>query len=372
MQRQIERVELRVARRMAISSQGLDGAQSSPSAIDDVLKHVGCLQIDAVQAVRRSQELVLLSRGVALSREADELYSPSAGLFETWGHAHSMMPRSMWPLLHWRRDLVKRVGLSGPEVDKAVAKEVLARISLEGPATYDELGTVSGKGWDRTSAVKTACEWLLSIGELVVVSRDPAWKRVYQTREQAGYPIDETLTVDDSREKMIRIAGRSLGIMTVTHLRDYFRFPNYSTDFDTYVHEELIRVEVEGIKGTWYADPTLLERCSSETWQGAPLTLLSPFDSLVWCRPRQQALFGKEYRLEIYKRATERTFGYFYLPILVGDRIIGRIAAKVSSGELLIENAEIDEGYDECCICEQAAPILTSWTGASRVRQVRV
>ncbi|XCB30927.1 crosslink repair DNA glycosylase YcaQ family protein [Arcanobacterium hippocoleae] len=125
-------IDLRMARKVAVLAQGLAPAQlESVNSLDSVVKRLGCVQVDSIQAVRRSQEIVLLSRGVQRS-EVDGLYNAAAGLYETWGHAHSLLPQSSWPIFHWRRSLIRKNGLTGPPYNRKVGAEVLQRIRDEG------------------------------------------------------------------------------------------------------------------------------------------------------------------------------------------------------------------------------------------------
>ncbi len=189
-------ISIGTAQRIAVNAQGLD--RSSPGAsLQNVLERLVCVQIDAIQAVRRSHEIVLLSRGVK-KEIVDNLHTAENNIFETWGHAHSIFPRSAWPLLKWRRDLIRRNGLSGPPVDKTIAHNVLSHIKLNGPCTVGEISSTTGKGWDRGGPEKTACEWLASIGELVVVNRDDRWRRVYRTPDQANMDTSEPLSAQES------------------------------------------------------------------------------------------------------------------------------------------------------------------------------
>lgn len=345
--RVIESVDLKTARRIAIICQGLaPDTGHFDNSISGVCSRLGCVQIDSIQAVRRSQEIVLLSRGVHKSHLAT-LYKNTANVFETWGHAHSLMSQTLWPIMHWRRDNIRRNGLAGPPLDRKIANEVLHRITNDGPTTYTRLGCVVGKGWNRTSAFKTACEWLLGTGQLVVTSRDQKWRRIYSTPEQVGLSDSESLTIEDSLRKTVEIAVNALGIATVADIRDYFRFPKYTPIREWCLDLGLIPVQIEGTKNIWFTSNASLDEVSKHSWQGDSVFVLSPFDSLIWHRPRQLALFGKDYRLEIYKPASLREFGYYSMPILFNDTIIGRVAAKLKGDVVSIENFEVDDDCDQ-------------------------
>lgn len=104
-----------------------------------------------------------------------------------------------------------------------------------------------------------------------------------------------------------------------------------------------------------------MEEAHSASWETGSITLLSPFDSLIWTRSRQRELFGKDYRLEVYKPAHKREFGYFGMPILCDERIIGRVAARVKDGGVTIENLEVDKGFSAESIRSEVTSRLESW-----------
>ncbi|MFW0179634.1 DNA glycosylase AlkZ-like family protein [Rothia sp. P7208] len=360
--KRIMRIDLHTARKVAVFAQGLALQQASPPAsLASIVGRLGCLQVDSIQAVRRSQEIVLLSRGVPRT-EVDRLYTPEAGLYETWGHAHSLLPQSLWPIFRWRRERIRKNGLTGPTYNPKVGAQVLRRIQSDGPATHGMLGKTRGSGWERASEVKTACEWLLSFGDLVVVSRDDRWQRIYCTPDQANMPMSESLDVQESLLKTVDVAIEALGIATLRDIQDYFRFPKDLQISDYCLNTGFIPVQIEGMKDTWLVSERLLNAVDEHDWSSDKISILSPFDSLIWYRPRQLALFGKDYKLEVYKPAHKRDFGYFSMPILCNENIIGRVAARVKNSDVLIENIEIDEPYDLRSIVSEITRLLTLWT----------
>ncbi|MGJ9533545.1 DNA glycosylase AlkZ-like family protein [Actinotignum sp. GS-2025b] len=295
------RIDIATARKIAVTAQMLaPEARSAEPSIADVFQRLGCVQIDSLQAVRRSQELVLLARGV----------------------------------------------------DKQ---------SLPLPMVHSQLGRAVGQGWERSSPVKTACEWLLSIGELAVISRDEKWQRIYCTPEQAGLPDVELLDADTSLNKTVALALRALGIARIDDVVDYFRFPKSANIRERCFADGYVAVEVRGLAGTWIAHEALMEELHNARWETGSMTLLSPFDSLIWTRSRQRELFGKDYRLEAYKPAHKREFGYFGMPILCDEQIIGRVAARVKDGHVGIENLEVDEGFSPESIRSEITTLLESW-----------
>ena len=264
------------ARQIAVRAQGLEihSVQSQPISVASVVEKVGCVQLDALQPVRRSHELVLLSRGVS-TRDANLAHDTSAGLFETWGHAHSLLPQRLWPVWSWRRHQIKKHGLTGPQPDLQIIKQVLNRIEESGPLTLSDFGRSSGVGWERSSPVKTACEWLLSIGELAVVSRDAGWRRIYQTPDQAGLPHPDQIDPAEGLRQAVLVALQALGISTAKHVRDYFRFPrdvNIAALARSYGYDV---VHVHGSNEEWFVDPDSLESLTECTLDPSAVIPLS-------------------------------------------------------------------------------------------------
>lgn len=341
------------ARALAISAQLLnrrdtpsDAKTNEHTAGPDaaaVLTALGCIQLDAINVVRRSHELVLLSRGVPSRYAANLLeHTGPARSFEYWAHAVSVLPIELWPLLAFRRRHIAAHGWRGPAVDPHVVEEVRQIVHRRGAVTITELGGTSGSGWDRTLPRKWAAEWLLATGELACVRR-ARWKRVYEPAAQVipatlrdQHPDDvECLTA------LCLIAIRALGIGTTSDIADYFRLPLAA------VQETLQRLSARGQAnvvrvGGWnepaWLDPDVMEAATAVSDDS--VVPLSPFDSLIWHRPRMRRLFGIDYLLEAYKPAPQRECGYFGLPVLQGDQIIGRIALRVTRRTVDIEGVQ--------------------------------
>jgi uncharacterized protein YcaQ len=200
---------------------------------------------------------------------------------------------------------------------------VLAQLRAEGPLTTKELGGArAGQDWWQWSDVKIAVEWLLDIGEAVVTERR-GWRRVYDLAERA-VPSDLLAAEPDDEEclrRLVGLAGEALGIATRGDLADYHRLKGEQVDA-VVADSGLVPVEVQGWGRPAWAHPAAL---------GAPdggrhrTTLLSPFDSLIWDRPRTLRLFGFEHKIEAYTPAPKRRHGYYAMPLLTGGRLAGRV-----------------------------------------------
>ncbi|MFD0685298.1 winged helix-turn-helix domain-containing protein [Actinomadura fibrosa] len=312
-------------RRLQLRAQGFLGARPK-GGVPGMLERLGAVQLDTISVLARSHELVPYARLGAVGRDAIERAywgNGTAGAFEYWAHAASVIPMADWPLFGFRRRAYVQRGWRWHKVPEGICDEIRARLRADGPLTTKELGgaKASAEWWD-WSDHKIGIEWLLDIGEVVCVER-VGWRRVYDLAERA-VPA-ELLAQDPDDEAcltaLVAKAGRALGVATRGDLADYYRVRQDQVDAVVEA-AGLVPVEVAGWKQRAWADPGALE---------APVrgrhatTLLSPFDSLVWDRARASRVFGFDHRLEAYVPKAKRVHGYFAMPLLTGGRLAGRV-----------------------------------------------
>lgn len=336
-------LSLAEARTIAVVAQRLHGTGIGSPSSESVLQSLGCIQLDTINVVRRSHELVLLARSVADSQARDILNPPAPVAFEYWAHAASLVPLSSWPLLGFRRRSLLAHGWRGPAVDPAACRYVRNVVADMGEVTITDLGGACGSGWERSAPAKWAAEWLLATGELACLKRQ-GWKRVYQ--DSSTLPADlrnVNLSDADCISGLAEIAVSALGVATADDIADYFRLP--ATAIASYLasQEKLEPAAIEGWSQRAWVLPGALPLSVPDEHLCTPL---SPFDSLVWHRPRARRLFGIEYTLEAYKTAANRECGYFGMPVLAGTQIVGRIAVRSSHGITRLEGFQLREGHD--------------------------
>ncbi|MFJ8211789.1 winged helix-turn-helix domain-containing protein [Streptomyces sp. NPDC096033] len=314
------------ARRMALRAQGFLGAPDRKAGVRGVLRHLGAVQLDTISVLARSHELIPYARLGAVGRDTvEKAYWSDSHAFEYWSHAACILPIEEWPHFAFRRRARRARGhrwhvLQDKERSTAA---VLDRLRADGPLTSSELGGAKNGGeWFEWSETKIAVEWLLDTGEVVCTERR-GWKRVYDLAERA---VPDALFHDDldDREclrRLVELAGRSLGVGTRADIADYHRLKG--EQFDAVVADSgLVPVTVEGWGKPAWAHP---EALASEPRGRHRTTLLSPFDSLVWDRPRTERIFGFTHRLEAYVPKPKRIHGYFAMPLLAGGRLQGRV-----------------------------------------------
>ncbi|MGY2011966.1 winged helix-turn-helix domain-containing protein [Nocardia gipuzkoensis] len=358
-------LSLAEARIIAVGTQGLHCGNFGDRSARDVLNQLGCIQLDTISVVRRSHELVQLARGVnaaAAASAIDEIRP--AMLFEYWAHAASLVPLRLWPLFGFRRRRYLTKGWSGPSVDPDACEYVRSVLADRGRATISELGGARGDGWNRESANKWALEWLLAIGEVACVSRR-GWQRVYQPVENV-IPA-ELLHADPDDQAclsaLVVLAIDALGVATTDDIADYFRLPSQAVAQALAQLPEAMPARVESWPmPAWVASSALTPAPIDE----AASTPLSPFDSLIWHRPRMRRLFGVEYLLEAYKPAAKRECGYFGMPVLTGSSIVGRIAIRVNKGQAVLEGWHAVDN-DQPNELLNALETACRWAGAHNV-----
>lgn len=299
--------------------------------------------------------------------------------FEYWGHEASLLPIDCQPLLRWRMErALQGEGVWRPFEPfagerRGEADALLARIEQEGPLGASDLteGRAS-KGMWRWSSVKQALEWLFWAGLVAATHRRSSFERVYDIPERVlPRPILETPTPSgvDARRELLARSAAALGVATAQDLRDYYRIPAADTQrpIDQLVEEgTLIPVRVRG----WRSQAYLHRKArAGRRLEGA--ALISPFDPLVWHRPRTERLFGFRYRLEIYTPAHKREHGYYVLPFLMDGALVARVDLKADrkAGALLVLRAHLEEGAPACTgerlteeLCRMAA-----WLGLARL-----
>ncbi len=385
MPRARQSLSLSEARRIALAAQGFD--RPRPAAADDrrhyrrALGAVGVLQLDFVNVLLPAHFLILWSRlGPYDRRRLEQFVYRSGEYIEQWAHEASIVRVSDWPLLGYRRrrfEPWKHNPLNQlPDRDRYL-DQVLAQVRREGPLTSNALPSTAGPArkpgdWHR-SIPRWALEYHFGRGRLAVRERLTNFQRVYDLPERvigAEHLGRRVLKIDAQRE-LLREAACRLGIATLQDLADYYRMsPRDAAPRIRELQEEgvLSPVSVESWRDTAYLATTAR---IPRVIKGA--CLLSPFDPVVWFRPRAQRLFDFEYRIEIYVPAPRRRWGYYVIPFRLGDRIVARVDLKADrkSRRLLVQNAHLEEGSDPGEVAAALAKELRQlgeWLGLAQVK----
>ncbi|MEO8026158.1 MAG: crosslink repair DNA glycosylase YcaQ family protein, partial [Bryobacteraceae bacterium] len=348
------------ARRIALAAQGFDRARPSRAGLPQlraVMQKLGVVQIDSVNVLAQAHYVVPYSRlGPYDRRDFERLVYERREFTEQWAHEAAIIPIATWPLLRHRMD-THRVR---PYFFDAFLKEnvayselILDHVRTRGPLSADQLPPPEGHGrrlqdsWIGTIP-RAVLEAHFGRGLLAVAGRRTNMARIFDLAERvvAGKHHGRVLEREYEQRELIRLASRAHGIGTAADLGDYYRL-NIG-DARRRVAElasagELREVRVEGWREPAYLHPQARLPRSIEA-----AALLSPFDPVVWFRPRAQRLFDFEYRIEIYTPAKKRRWGYYVLPFLLNDRLVARVDLKAdrAAGRLLVFSAHLEPSFD--------------------------
>jgi uncharacterized protein len=380
------------ARLLTLRAQGFVGTEGRRGGVPGMLRRIGAVQLDTISVLARSHELVAYARLGAVPRTRIERaywHPRQATAFEYWSHAACILPVEEWPYYGFRRRALLARGMRWHQVPENVCGEVLARLQAEGPLNATQLGGVKGDGeaggggeWWDWSETKVAVEWLLDTG-LVVCARRTGWRRIYDLPERVLPP--ELLDAEPSDAECVThlaaVAARALGVVTRADLADYQRLRwggtgqvkdgDMITPGDAAAAAGLIPVEIAGSRAVpatqAWADPSALAEHQSGSARGRHrVTLLSPFDSLIWDRKRTLRMFGFEHSLEAYVPRAKRVHGYFTMPLLAKGRLLGRVDPARSGRTLVARTLSLDKAS----ATEPMARALTeaaTWVGCDNV-----
>lgn len=335
-----------------------------------MLRHLGAVQLDTISVLARSHELVAYARFGAIGRRSvEDSYWASGLSFEYWSHAACILPMESWPLFEFRRRHYRRRGIRWHEVPESAVRDMRARLRSDGPLTTADIGGAKrgGEWWDWSEA-KVAIEWLLDIGE-AVVSRRVGWRREYDLAERAvpDELREPELGDEECLVALVADSARTLGVGTASDIADVHRLK--TADVRRHASDAgLVAIDVVGWGEPGWASPGALAWLAARPRARHRTTLLSPFDSLVWHRPRTERVFGLEHRLEAYTPAHKRVHGYFAMPVLHQGRLVGRVDPKREKDGLHARRVTFESTSLEALRgTARALRDAAAWVGAERV-----
>lgn len=347
------------ARRFALAAQGISEGRAS-GRVDvrhfrKVLGQVGLVQLDSVNVFSRTHYLPFFSRIGPYDRDAlDSWLWDSGEVFEYWGHEASLIPTEHHRLLRWRMDRgvkwnrMRHLEENHPGYIDGVLEQVRERGPLRTRDLHEPGERDAGSMWGWSNG-KVALEVLFLQGKVTAADR-PNFTRVYDLTERVvpeEHLDAETPEGEQGPEQLIMMAAASLGVATADDLADYYRIrmPMARPIIRRLAEAgRLTEVEVEGWRGPVYLHPdAVLPRRARGT------TLLSPFDSLIWYRPRVERLWDFHYRIEIYVPEPQRVYGYYVLPFLHDGDLVARVDLKAGRRDrtLQVKGAFAEEGVDK-------------------------
>jgi uncharacterized protein YcaQ len=384
----------REARWLALAAQGLSAPRPAPTKggptpaktrarLVGAMGQLGTIQLDAVNVLARTQFLVPFSRlGPYDPAVLRSLSGPEGSWFEYWGHAASLLPVELHPMLRWRMQRFRDDLVDSPKsqerrrawraANATYIAYILAEVTERGPLAASQLSDPRrqmGEWWDRRSTGRRALELLFADGVLSAW-RSANFERIYDLTERVvpAAVLDMPTPADeDAQKQLITLAARSLGVATEADLADYFWLRPQRARLlvaELVGEGHLLQVAVEG----WAQPAYIMAGVRPRPPQRATATLVSPFDSLIWTRPRTQRLF--DFRIEIYVPGQLRTHGYYVMPLLLGDALVARFDLKSDrkGDALLVVGAFAEPGQATGVVAEAALAELhglREWLGLS-------
>ena len=351
------------ARRIFLAAQGLARRRAAGTVGErqfrEYLDRQGLLQLDTVNVLARAHYLPLFSRyGAYDTAELDRYLwgdpdGHSAHCFEHWGHEASVMPLDLLPALHARmagqtpqrvrfRESLER---DAPGLVEEVRRAVLDAPGALAASSLEHLAPAGGGGgwWDH-GTVKWALEYLFHSGGLAA-TRGRHFARLYDdpVRAWGREASDGALAPDQAGQALFDRSLPASGIGTPKDFVDHFRLPvNQSARLaDSAVERGLAAwVEVDG-----WGELALLASGAADPGRATGAALLNPFDPVCRYRDRLLRMFGMHYRIEIYTPEAKREYGYYTLPFLLGDQVVGRLDLKADrkAKALLVQAAWREE-----------------------------
>lgn len=398
----MERLSISEARRLALAAQGFgrahprassagaaSGAASSTGAastraLTAAVDRLQVLQLDSVNVFARSHYLPLFARlgsydMAALDRQ---LFARRGRYLEYWAHEAAIIRRDDWPLWHWKREALREKYHAREHWvrdNPQMMRWLLDELAANGPMTVSDVehDAAERRGpWWGWSDVKLGLEYLFAFGDVVSGGRR-GFSRVYALPEQVGLAELHGVAVPraEAERELVRRSVEALGIGTVADIADYHRLkiaPTQAALRELADAGLVEQVTVEGwMRGSrpetvYRSGGTRIPRRIETT------ALLSPFDPVVWFRPRTERLFDFHYRIEIYTPAPKRQYGYYSLPVLIDDHVVGRIDLKSDrqAGVLRVQSAWAEDGVNPGWMAERVAPVLAQaaeWQGLAGV-----
>ena len=393
MAKRLDSLSIADARALALAAQGFDTPRPADKAtqrhVNSLISRLGVIQIDSVNVLVRSQELPLFSRLGNHDRNAIPKATESQKIFEYWGHEAAHLPVEIHPLFRWKMEAARlgkarHWGLTSFYDDnKAFVKRMLKHVETNGPTTARELSTRTEKrgadkktwwDWDES---KTALEYLFLTGQLMSRGRGTDFARIYDTPERVlpKKVLDApTPTEHDARKQLLVRSAIAQGVATATDLADYYR--QKPAAVKPLITELLEECELREVAVDGWTEKAFVHRSAKLPKQLHATALLSPFDSLVWCRPRNERLFDFHYRIEIYTPKEKRKFGYYVLPFMMNGQMVGRVDLKAdrANSKLLVHSVHIEKGVKRSAVNDalnNELRAMASWLGLDKVAKSR-
>ena len=378
------------ARRLAVTAQGLGKPRPvgpiTKAKLRSAIDALGVLQLDAINVVDRTQFLVPFNRlGPYDNALLHKLTGPNGAFFEYWGHAACLLPIAYQPLFRWRMEsfaspddplLRMQRRRAFRQENAAYMQSIIDEIRDRGPLTAGQLTDPrrrDGEWWDRRSIGRIALEVMFETGD-VAGWRLPNFERVYDLPERVipKAVLDApTPSVEQAHLDLTLIVARVLGVATVTDIATHLYLRVDRTQRAVNEHLAAGTLQQVAVDG-WKKPAYVVANAKRSRGSRADGAFLPPFDSLIWDRARTLRLFGFDYKIEVYVPAPKRKYGYYVLPFLLRDELVGRFDLKADRARstLRVQAAHLEPEADAEAVAHAAArelDVMRHWLGLESV-----
>ena len=357
-----EKISIKLARRLFLNSQFMDDRtklKEGKQGILQIITKLGYIQIDPLSVIERAHHHTLWTRLSDYdATNLIELQAKDRRIFEYWGHALSYLPMADYryfiprmnnfnhPKTKWVQSLLKQ--------GEPFIQTVLERIRQEGQLSIKEFeaGSKAKNNHEYKKSIRITLELLFWRGDLMVSERNNLQK--YYDLTERVLPENINTAIPAPMEICQFLVGRAFSALGAANEREIriFMQPESSRDFhflaadkkvisqhlkELVASGDVIQLDVEGVDTTYYTLKEYIENISTLKQTPSTAFILSPFDNLIIQRERTKLLFGFDYALECYTPAAKRKYGYFVLPILWGENLVGRLDAKADRNNAVLK-----------------------------------
>jgi len=335
----VRTISLTALRRLVITAQGYAGRSRTGTAseVEQAIRRLSCVQLDSISAVERSHRIVLSTRVGAYATGTVPGLLARGRVFEYWAHEACLLPVEEWPLFvcqmrqggrRWYGD----VGETHPHLAGEILREIRERGPL-GSRHFEGAGTGGMWSW---KPAKAMLDRLWNHGELVIAGRQ-GFQRLYDLPERVIPQEILEAPLPAEHERLRELALKAIaarGALTEAGVVEHWRLQGGVARIRPAVDALICAGLVDRLAVEDGGTPVLVAAGAAlDPPAPTAVVLLSPFDNLLWDRPFARRVLGFDHLIEVYKKQHERRFGYYVLPLLWRDRIVGRADLKSERAE---------------------------------------
>jgi uncharacterized protein YcaQ len=361
----VRSISLAELRRLVIDAQGYAARarRATTREVEATIRRASCIQLDSISTVERSHRVVISARAGSYPAGTVPRLLRQGRVIEYWAHEACLLPVEDWPLFGWLRHRFRNHHPWHGDVKArypGLAEQMLEAIRERGAvASRDFEGRGSGTMWNWKPA-KVMLEALFSAGDLVIAGRVSGFQRLYDLPERV-LPRDVLeVPIPSEQEALRKLIARAVearGALTESAIAEHWRFRGGAARVRAHV-DALVASGVLERLAVEDGGPAVVVEAGAQLDGSRPTAavLLSPFDNLLWDRAFARRVLGFEHMIEVYKPAQQRQYGYYVLPFLWRDRIVGRADLKSErrDGKLVVKTLHLEPGVRHSGVLENA------------------